>query len=206
VEGREHLEAALTAGRGVICLTAHFGNWEIMPVFTSAQGWATAVVAQKLYDQRLDTLLNHAREAHGIRVIKRGALTREIIRALRANSLLGVLNDQDTRVDARWAPFFGRPAKTPIGLFRLARRIGSPILPMFIERHVGLGHRLVIHPALAIAWSKDEEADLTMGARLANAAIEKQIRHSPTQWVWFHQRWKSQPIPAPAAEIGGSKA
>jgi KDO2-lipid IV(A) lauroyltransferase len=63
---------------------------------------------------------------------------------------------------------------------------------------------LVIHPALAIAWSEDEEADLATGARLANAAIEKQIRHSPAQWVWFHQRWKSQPTPAPAGEIGGA--
>ena len=58
VEGREYMDAALAQGHGVLCLTAHIGNWEILPIFTSQQGWKTAVVAQKLYDERLDGLLN----------------------------------------------------------------------------------------------------------------------------------------------------
>ncbi|MEW6516307.1 MAG: lysophospholipid acyltransferase family protein [candidate division FCPU426 bacterium] len=196
VEGREHMEAAWRRRRGVLCLTGHLGNWEILPVWTQQQGWDTAVVAQTLYDPRLDALLNGFRERGGIRVIKRQGATREILRCLHAGMLLGVLNDQDTDVDSQWADFFGRPAKTPVGIFRLARKLGAAVVPITISRQPNGRHRIVIEPELQLPHSADEDLDLAEGARLGNAFLERSIRRSPEQWVWFHQRWKS---PAPAS-------
>lgn len=193
VEGREHMEAALARRRGVVCLTAHFGNWEILPILTSRMGWPTAVVAQKLYDPRLDSLLNGFRERNGVKVIRRGNVTTSIIRCLRANMLLGVLNDQDTGVDSRWAPFFNRSAKTPIGILRLARSTGAALVPVFIARQPSGRHRVYIEPALNLPATDDEEADFAEGSRLTNEAIEKYVRRFPEQWVWFHRRWKSKP-------------
>ena len=193
VEGREHVTAALARGRGVVCLTGHFGNWEILPVFTTVQGWPTSVVAQRLYDPRLDVLLNRARARHGIRVIQRGRVTAEIVRSLRENRLLGVLNDQDTGVDSRWAPFFGRPAKTPVGILRLARRTGSPVVPFFVVRLPSGGHAVHIEPALDLPRTSDEESDLHQGAERCNAVIEAYVRRHPDHWVWFHERWKTTP-------------
>jgi KDO2-lipid IV(A) lauroyltransferase len=193
VDGREHMEAALTRGKGVVCLVAHVGNWELLPVFTSQQGWSTAVVAQKLYDPRLDALLNGFRTRSGVQVLKRDNITTAIIRCLRANKLLGILNDQDTDVDSRWAPFFGRLAKTPVGILRLARRTGAAVVPVFTARQPGGGNRITILPALSLPLTQDEEADLQEGARQCNQVIEDFIRRYPDQWVWFHRRWKSQP-------------
>lgn len=201
VEGREHLEAAWRRQRGVLCLTGHFGNWEILPVWTQQQGWNTAVVAQTLYDPRLDALLNGFRERCGIRVIKRQGDTREILRSLHANMLLGVLNDQDTDVDSQWADFFGRPAKTPVGIFRLARKLGSAVVPIVICRQPNGRHRILIEPELELPRTGDEQQDLAAGARMGNAFLERSIRRFPEQWVWFHRRWKS---PAPAHDSGGS--
>jgi Kdo2-lipid IVA lauroyltransferase/acyltransferase len=195
VEGREHMEAAWRRQRGVLCLTGHFGNWEILPIWTQQQGWNTAVVAQTLYDARLDALLNDFRVHCGIRVIKRQGATREILRSLHANMLLGVLNDQDTDVDSQWADFFGRPAKTPVGIFRLARKLGSAVVPVVIFRQPNGRHRILIEPAFDLPHTNDEARDLATGARLGNAFLERCIRRFPEQWVWFHQRWKS---PAPA--------
>lgn len=192
-EGREHMEAARAKGRGVLCLTAHAGNWEILPIYTNLQGWPSAVVAQKLYDPRLDDLLNGYRERCGVQVIQRGHVTGAIIRCLRQNMLLGILNDQDTEVDSRWAPFFGRPAKTPVGMLRLARRTGAAVVPVFIARQASGRNRITIEPELDLPDTGDEEADLAAGAALCNQAIEKFIRRFPDQWVWFHGRWKSAP-------------
>ncbi len=193
MEGMEHMRAARELGRGVLCLTAHLGNWEIIPLCTLQQGWPTGAVAQTLYDPRLDMLINRFREQRGLVMIKRQQMTRDIIRALRANLLLGILNDQDTGVDSRWAPFFGRPAKTPVGVFRLARKLGTPVVPVFIARQPNKKYRIYIEPALRLPRTADEEQDLREGARLANVVIEKYVRRFPDQWVWFHQRWKSPP-------------
>ncbi len=192
VEGRQHMEAALARGRGVVCLTAHLGNWEILPILTNSLGWPSAVVAQRLYDPRLDALLNRFRERRGVRVIQRGRVTSEIIRCLRRNMLLGVLNDQDTDVDSRWAPFFGRPAKTPVGIFRLIRKTGSALVPIFIARQPSGKNRVYIEPEIPLPASEDLEADLQAGAARSNQVIERFVRRFPDQWVWFHQRWKSR--------------
>lgn len=193
VEGRAHMEAALAKGKGVVCLTAHLGNWEILPVFTTCQGWPSAVVAQELYDPRLDRLLNRFREQRGVQVLKRGQITAAIARCLKSNRLLGILNDQDTDVDSRWAPFFNRPAKTPVGALRLARRLGAAVVPIFIARAASGRNRVYIEPELSLPHTADEGADLLEGARLCNHVIETYIRRFPEQWVWFHQRWKSPP-------------
>lgn len=193
VEGREHMAAAHARGRGVLCLTAHLGNWEILPILTGHEGWPCAVIAQKLYDPRLDALLNRFRADRGVHVIQRGNVTGAVIRCLRANLLLGILNDQDTNVDSRWAPFFGRPAKTPVGLLRLARRTGAAVVPIFIARAPSGSNRVYIEPELVLPNTGDAETDLVEGARLCNAAIEEYVRRFPEQWVWFHDRWKNPP-------------
>jgi KDO2-lipid IV(A) lauroyltransferase len=187
------MEAALKQGRGVVCLTGHIGNWEVLPIFTNFQGWRSAVVAQKLYDPRLDELLNGFRTRRGVPVIQRGNVTSSIIRSLRANMLLGILNDQDTNVDSRWVPFFGRLAKTPVGMLRLARHTGAAVVPVFIARQPSGKNRVYIYPALDLPKSEDVEADLHAGAALCNAALEVFVRRFPEQWVWFHARWKSRP-------------
>jgi len=193
VEGREHMEAALARGHGVVCLTGHVGNWEVLPIFTNHLGWRSAVVAQKLYDPRLDELLNGFRSRRGVPVIQRGNVTSSIIRSLRANMLLGILNDQDTNVDSRWVPFFGRLAKTPVGMLRLVRHTGAAVVPVFIARQKSGKNRVYIYPALDLPKTDDVEADLHAGATLCNAALETFLRRFPEQWVWFHARWKSRP-------------
>jgi KDO2-lipid IV(A) lauroyltransferase len=157
------------------------------------QGWPAAVVAQQLYDARLDDVLNGFREKHDVLLIKRGNVTKEIIRCLHRNMLLGILNDQDTDVDSRWAPFFGRSAKTPVGIFRLARKMGSAVLPIFIARSASGKNRIYIEPELVVPATTDEGADLQEAARRCNQVIEKYVRRFPEQWVWFHPRWKSRP-------------
>ncbi len=197
VEGREHMEAALARNKGVCCLTAHMDNWEILVIYTNAQGWPSAAVAQALYDERLDVLLNRFRESHGVKVIKRKGITKDIIRTLRSNHLLGMLNDQDTSVDSLWAPFFNRPAKTPVGIFRLARKGDAAVVPIFIVRQPSGRHKIIIEPALRLDAAWTESRYLEEGVKLCNQVVEKYVKLFPDQWVWFHDRWKHQPPKSP---------
>jgi hypothetical protein len=146
VEGEERLKAALAAGRGVIFLTGHFGNWELMAALVTRRGYPSSVVATPVYDQRLDRLLVDARARHGVHTISRGSpsAARHLLSGLRRNAILGMLIDQDTDVDGVFVPFFGRPAYTPSGPAALALKTGAAVIFGFILREGALRHRLIL--------------------------------------------------------------
>ncbi|MFN7940922.1 MAG: lysophospholipid acyltransferase family protein [Thermoanaerobaculia bacterium] len=189
MEGWEHVEAARAEGRPIHIATGHCGNWEMLAAALNAHGLGMAVVARELDDPGLQALLVDFRSRFGSRTIVRGApgAARDLLRALRGGGALGMLIDQDTRVDGVWVPFFGRPAYTPVGAADLARRWNAVVLPTFIERLPDGSHRATIHPRL------DLPADPTAATAAMTAAIEAQIRRVPDQWVWMHRRWRRQP-------------
>jgi KDO2-lipid IV(A) lauroyltransferase len=196
IEGEERLKAALAAGRGVIFLTGHFGNWELMAALVTRRGYPSSVVATPVYDPRLDRLLVDARARHGVHTISRGSpsAARHLLSGLRRNAILGMLIDQDTDVDGVFVPFFGRPACTRDGPARLAMRTGAPVFPVFIER-IGSSarHRVRVQPPLELVpEGSDPEAAVLENVTRMSAVVEAAIRRNPDQWIWTHRRWKTR--------------
>lgn len=193
VEGWEEVEAVRAAGRPLLVVSGHCGNWELIHAAFNARGAGMAVVARGLDDPALGESLLAFRAGFGTRTVVRGqpGAARELLRTLRSETgTLAMLIDQDTDVDGVWVEFFGRPAWTPAGAAELAARFRAVVLPVFSERLAGGDHRVRIHPPLAL--SED-----TAGATQAmTAAIEEQIRRVPEQWVWMHRRWRRQPAGA----------
>ena len=148
-----------------------------------------AVIARELADPGLQEMLLALRERFGTRTIVRGTpgAARVLLSTLRSGGALGMLIDQDTRVDGVFVPFFGRPAYTPVGAAELAQRFDAAVLPVFIERLADGTHRGRIEPALALP------DDPTAATALMTARIEAQIRRVPEQWVWLHRRWRRAP-------------
>ena len=109
--------------------------------------------------------------------------------------------DQDTRVDGVFVPFFGRPAHTAVGPARLAASTRAPVLTIRTERlPEGVGaspadarHLIEVGPPLPLRFTRDRDADVLHNTGLMNAFLEEAIRREPTQWVWMHRRWKTQP-------------
>ena len=148
-----------------------------------------AVVARALEETGLNELLLGFRRRFGTATLERGApgAARRLLRVLRAGGSLGMLIDQDTRVEGVWVPFFGRPAFTPVGAAKIALRQGAAVVPAFIERLADGTHLARFHPPL------DLPADEVEATALMTRAIEEQIRRVPEQWVWMHRRWRRQP-------------
>jgi len=188
----ETLPAILKKG-GAIFLTSHTGCWELLGSYLVAEGIPLAVIARKLYDERLEKVLLGMRERSKMRVISRGENTREIIRALRDGYGIGVLIDQDTRVKGTFVDFFGKPAWTPTGPAYLSLRYGAPVVPIFTYRDQEDRHHACVGEPISITETGDREKDVAeLTARCSNA-IENFIREHPEQWVWFHRRWKTLP-------------
>ncbi len=188
VEGLERVRELQAAGRPLLLFTGHCGNWEMLASTVNCGEVRMAVVARALDEAPLQRMLVAARGRFGTRVIDRGqaGAARELLRAMRAG-VLGMLIDQDTRVDGVWVPFFGRPAYTPVGAARLALRRDVAAIPAFIERLPDGSHRARFLEPLELP---DGEVAAT---EAMTRCIEEHIRHRPEQWVWMHRRWRRRP-------------
>ncbi len=197
VQGWEHMEQALSRQKGVLILSAHLGNWELMGAYFAAKT-PTVAVAQNLYDSRFDELVTWMRsEKLKIPMIKRGLALRGILEALKNNNAICALVDQDTGKDGVFVPFFGKPAWTQSGVARIAYKTGAALVPAFVVRGVDGRFELLVEKEIEIPRTGDAEKDVLEIARRYTEVIEAYVKAYPDQWMWMHERWKTRP---PAVE------
>ncbi len=189
VEGLEAVASARADGRPAIFVTGHCGNWELLAAASNCNGLGITVVVRAIDEAPLQRLLARLRARFGTRTVERGepGAARELLKTLRAGGALGMLIDQDTKVDGVWVPFFGRPAYTPVGAARIALHQGAVVIPCFVERRADGSHLARYLPPLDLP---DDEVEATAAM---TRAIEEQIRRVPEQWVWMHRRWRRRP-------------
>lgn len=190
---RAAMDAALARGKGVVFVTGHCGNWELLARYVALENYPAAVVGKEASDARTTKLIEGFRTSGKLRVIWRGhpGAAKELLRALKNNFILGLLIDQDTKVQSVWVPFFGKLAKTPRAAADLALRTGAAPMLGFCTRVGPLKYRITMRE-LATPEGRDEAAVTALTTDFT-AGIEAHIRAHPEQWVWMHQRWKSQP-------------
>jgi KDO2-lipid IV(A) lauroyltransferase len=195
VENFEVFELARAKGKGVIWITGHIGNWELMPVYFAQKGYETYVVAKELYDPRMDKLLNRLRERYGVHPVIRGSSGsgKKILKALRSNAILGMLIDQDTDVQGVFVKFFGDSAFTPRGASDLAIKTDAGIVAGFITRVDTKHHIITLHAPVLPNKTLDYEKDVLLLTQALTDTIEQHIRQHPYDWVWMHSRWAKRP-------------
>jgi KDO2-lipid IV(A) lauroyltransferase len=194
VEGIEHLDKAIAANEtGIMMLTAHFGNWEILGAWLAQNGYPMRVVGIPLFDPRLDKILVDTRNRAGYTNIARGSGTRGIIRSLREGHPIGMLIDQDTNVQGKFVTFFGRPTHTPTGPLILARKFNVPVVPIFMRLCDDFTYHIECKEPVKLEHTDDEERDLLVNTQKCSDVYEEVIRKHPEQWAWMHKRWKTQP-------------
>lgn len=196
VEGWEHVQAVLDRGEGAIVVTGHIGNWELLAAYFAGKGIPIAGIARRINDPRLNQLLVDFRARNGVRTILRESPSsgREILQVLRARGILALLIDQDTDAPSVSVPFFGRPARTPAAAAALAVRRGLPIVPAFARRRPEGGHVLSVLPPIEPPPGADRRTAIIELTRQCNAVLEEHIRQNPTEWVWWHKRWRRKPV------------
>ena len=189
LEGGEHFEAALRAGRGVLFATAHLGNWELSAFAHALMAAPMNVLVRPLDNPRIDALVERRRALTGNRPIGKKDFARSILKALAANQAVGILIDQNESLDSGvFVDFFGVPACASPGFARFAAHSGAAVLPGFAlwnkeER------RYVLRFFPAVPMTGDAAAD----TQALHRVLERVIRDAPDQWLWIHRRWKTRP-------------
>ncbi len=189
----EYLEEAAATGRGIILLTGHYGNWELLGAWLTWKKFPLRVIGSPLANPKLNRLMVETRNQAGYLHLERGKEIKTLIRTLKDGCPLGILMDQDTRVKGVFADFFGRKANTPVGPIVLARRFKVPVIPAFIHLEPDLTYRVEFFKPLAFADTGNSEQDLLVDVENCNRIYESVIRRHPEQWVWMHRRWKRRP-------------
>ena len=191
--GEEHLKMSYEQNRGVICLVCHMGSWEFSAITPSILGYKTTAVSKGLKNPELNKMIKGFRESRGLNNLNRGDTYPMLLESLNRGECLIIMIDQDTRVKSIFADFFGKPAYTPIGAAKLALDTNAVVVPMAMKRREDGKHQFTIRKEIELSKSGDRDRDLIENTKRFSAVIEDYIREDPSQWVWMHKRWKTQP-------------
>jgi KDO2-lipid IV(A) lauroyltransferase len=191
LHGTENFRRAHEKGKGVIFITGHCGNWELMAVYLSMNLTSTKVVARKQDNAFINRFIERTREKYGNLVIYKEGALKKLLSSLKKGEAVGILMDQSViRTEGIVVPFLGKDAyamKTPA---ILARKTGTPVVPLFIRR-TGNGHHLIeIGEEIPLDASADSEAALRQDTINFLRPIEEFIKQYPADWLWIHRRWK----------------
>lgn len=189
----DRIDQVLAQGKGGMIISAHFGNWELIPIYFILKGYRPFhVLARQVRYPEFDRLINHLRRSKGVVVHDRDQVSfSQLAKLLRANQWIGIVPDQDTdSVAGVFVNFLGQPALTPAGPVQLALLTGAPLVPVLIVRD-GKRHHIFIEEPIVVTPSGDRERDLVEYTQRWSRVLESYIRRWPDHWVWMHDRWKT---------------
>ena len=191
---QESLGLLLRPGKGLIMLTGHYGNWEILGYVLATLGFETTAVARPLDNPYVNRWLLGVREKQGQRILDKKGAVNEVTDLLEAGKAVGFIADQNAGTKGMFVDFFGRLASTYKSIGLLAMRYEVPVVIGYARRvndrfHFKLGAQDVIYPE---QW-KSQDDPLRYLTQRYTKAIEDIVRQDPGQYLWVHRRWKTRP-------------
>jgi KDO2-lipid IV(A) lauroyltransferase len=191
------VQRAVEAGKGLIIVTGHLGNWELGGAYLAARGIAVDAIARRMVNPLFDGYLTRTRSRIGMNVIYDADAVKRTPRALREGHAVAFVADQGVLgLASTFVPFFGRPAKTPRGPAVFALRFGVPTFFATSVRMSSGRYRIIFEP-LEVPDTGDRERDVDETVARYTAALERWVRQYPEQYFWHHRRWKRQPPDTP---------
>jgi lauroyl/myristoyl acyltransferase len=189
LEGVEYIRAALAEGRGVIVISAHLGNVDLVGQLPMAHGMKISGAAQHVQPERLFRYLLKLRQSHGLRLIPSDEAMIGLFRALKRGEIIALPCDRDVTDHGRVIEFFGTPTRLPDGPVRVALRTGAPLIPAFVLRLPDDTFEVNVEPALELKHTGNVEADVEAGMKLVVKSMERHISKSPEQWLVAAPIW-----------------
>jgi KDO2-lipid IV(A) lauroyltransferase len=188
VKGSEHYRREIAAGRPVVFVSAHMGNWEVVAGAIAHRDTPLTVAYTPHRNPVIQRRLHRYRQGLRCGLAPKQSAARSLVRALSHGESVGLLVDQRV-VDGALIPFFGRPALTTTSPARLALKFGASIVPAQCQRLGGARFRITFHEPLRPAdVPPGTDPEIALTARI-NGHMEDWIRDRPADWYWIQWRW-----------------
>lgn len=193
-EGMEHLNNCLQRGKGAFFLMAHYGNWEVLGMYFGYKNFVqVAAIARKLDNPYLEKFTTRLRTLSGGGVIDKDGSPLKVIRAVKNNTCVGVMMDQNGGDGGLFVDFFGKKAATHRSLALLSYSTGAAVIPLIPYPTQEGTYNPVFLPEIKLEKTGDKEKDIFRWTEEYQKVLEKIIRERPEPWMWMHRRWKSRP-------------
>ena len=190
----EVLERALQKKRGLIIFSAHFGNWEWIPLILHTHfNKDIHSIARPMDNALIEKKVREFREAMGSKIIYKHGSLRTILTRLASNEIVYLLIDQNTVPrEGVFIDFFAQKASAITTVAQLYLKKNIPVAPVFLHYE---GQEIILDCLPEINYSRRDNGndDLLALTQQMTGLIETQIRKFPEQWFWFHDRWKTKP-------------
>jgi KDO2-lipid IV(A) lauroyltransferase len=189
VEGLEIVERALAFGQGVVAISAHLGNVDLVGQLPLAYGIPITGAVLHIQPERLFRYLLELRTSHGLRLIPSDEPMLELFRALKRGEIIALPCDRELGDHVRPVEFFGSLANLPDGPVRVAMRTGAALIPVFTVRRPDETFLIQVEPPLEMPRTGDLEADVAATMKMVVQVMERYISRHPEQWLVATPVW-----------------
>jgi KDO2-lipid IV(A) lauroyltransferase len=206
LEAEQVLREAHARGRGAILVTAHTGNWELLPVALARLGLKALAIVRTLNNPRVNGLVRDLQRCPELEIAERGspAAARQMLNCLKNGDLLVMATDQDIDAQGVFVSFFGIPAHTPRAPASLALKLEAPVVAYFDLRRPDGTHLLRFEEIPLTAAIRQAADPVQAYTQAISDVMEAHIRAHPEQWAWNHRRWKRRPPGEGSSPAAGS--
>lgn len=181
---------AIRSGRPIIVTTAHFGQWEIFPLAVAAHFGPSSVLGRKLDSSVMDKILRANRAQFDVELIDKDGGAKDILKALKARRIVGILVDQNTAPkDGIKVQFFGKDVLHTPAASVLAQKTNALIINAFIYQKDENLNEICFEEPIDISTFDKEDA-VQKATQMQCSACEEMVRARPEEYFWFHQRFK----------------
>ncbi len=193
IHGEHFYHDVKQEGKGVIFLTAHYGNWELLPLCTGAMFGKLWGVGRKLDSQKMDRVLQKNRNQFDVSMLEKSGALRGLLKALKKGENVGLLVDQNTsNKEGILINFFGKLARHTPSIALISRKTDTPIIPAYITTQDYKSYDITLYEPLVIEKTDSVEEDIKRSVQAQADMTQKVIEQKPDEWFWLHRRWKNQ--------------
>ena len=187
----ENLLAPLKRGKGVVLVSGHFGDAELVIQGLLPLGVKALALTEPLEPPALSRLVHRLRSSSGHTFLPVTlSNVKATLRYLKAGGLVALMCDRDIEGRSLRVPFCGTPANMPVGAVELAMRTGAPLVPVFAHRRDGNHHDVIAEPPVELARTGHAQADLETNVRRLLESFEPHLRRDPGQWTVLEAVWE----------------
>ena len=189
--GLEHLDNLLEREQGALLYSGHFGNFPLMIIWLAIKGYPIAAIykeAKNFPDEFFGNIMRKF-NVTPLKFKSETSITVAIIRALKANKVVLIQNDQ-SHPNGIYVDFFNKSVPSPAGPALLALRVGVPIIPAYINRDKNNHHTISVLPEIPLQQEDDHDKFMLLNTQIMIDWIAGILVKHPTEWLWLHNRWK----------------
>ena len=199
-DGEEHVRNALARQKGLLVLSAHMGNWDLLCTAAPRFSYPLTIITKEIRNKAVNDFWMDIRARFGLKFAPAHSSYRMCLSALKKNEIIGFILDQNMiRDEGVFVDFFGRPACTTPGLAYMSMQSGAPVVPAFTIRQEDGHHLVKILPPIEPPPDRTPQT-IQQFTQVYTHIIEQVVREHPDQWIWIHRRWRTVPANTAGSE------